>query len=147
MRKYKGLSSRQGPRSVSEELFGSWLLISIFPTQPIFTNTATAMLSTVRGPLCDTIFTTIHKCYQMAYTFVREILKDGKLWARDSSVLNCLSHKSWVKMSQVPHATGVKFLAWKSGCVKILTNIMSEHKLNWNMNIYIPSLKWKICMK
>ena len=29
-------------------------------------------------------------------------------------------------MSQFTRFCGVKFLAWKSGCVKFLTNIMSE---------------------
>ena len=60
MRKYKGLSSRQGPRSVSEELFGSWLMISICPTQPIFTNTETAMLSTVNWSQVQRTFVRYH---------------------------------------------------------------------------------------
>ena len=33
------------------------------------------------------------------------------------------------KMSQFTRFCGVKFLAWKSGCVKFLTNIMSVHNM------------------
>ena len=43
-------------------------------------------------------------------------------------------------MSQVTHLCGVKLLAWKSGCVKFWTNIMSDRNVSIKeKNLFWPS--------
>ena len=47
------------------------------------------------------------------------------------------------KMSQITHFCGVNFLAWKSGSVKFLTNIMSECRVKKKCDIWGRFCDWK----
>ena len=49
------------------------------------------------------------------------------------------------KMSQITHFCGVKLLAWKSGCVKYLTNIMGKHKSR--LHSELPPVLSQICRR
>ena len=45
------------------------------------------------------------------------------------------------KMSQITQFCGVKFLAWKSGCVNFLTNFMSAGDYVWDPRLVLHYYK------